>query len=159
MVNLFLILIAFVVINTNALAEPEFSEKQINAYLLSKSCPMTDMGKDQIANSILHKVDPRLVYAIAGAETTFGKKVCVDNNAWNWFHGGSCKDSPFESWKKGAQTVTKFLRKSYLDQGLNTIKLIGAKYCAAGCENWEPLVMRFYKDEQGGSISDLGYKH
>jgi hypothetical protein len=41
--------------------------------------------------------------AIAGAETGFGAHVCAANNAWNWFWGGTCAKSPFDSWDAGSQ--------------------------------------------------------
>jgi hypothetical protein len=48
------------------------------------------------------------------------------------------------------------MRKSYLLKGYNTIPLIGKKYCASGCEHWEPNVTQFYR-ELGGNPALLTY--
>jgi hypothetical protein len=91
-------------------------------------------------------VDPRLVVAIAGAESTFGKNLCTANNAWNWFHRRTCPPSAFQNFGEGIERVTKFLRRSYLNKGYTTIPLIQTKYCGSGCQNWTPLVTRFHSE-------------
>lgn len=101
-------------------------------------------------------IDPRLIVAIAGAESTFGKNICVQFNAWNWFWGGTCQQSPFASWERGIEVVSKFMRLSYLNKGRDTIPLIRQKYCASGCQNWTSLVTLFYATELGGDVNDLG---
>jgi hypothetical protein len=48
------------------------------------------------------------------------------------------------------------MRKSYLNQGFDTIEKIGSKYCASGCAGWVPNVTGFYT-EQGGDTSALTF--
>jgi hypothetical protein len=116
-----------------------------------------------------YRVDPRLIDAIAGAETTFGTMTCGQFNAWNWFWCLSaspacspnerCARSSFPSWDYGIRTVTKFIRKRYLDLGLTTIERIGKKYCSeVTCEDWVPNVTLFYT-QLGGDVRDLEYAH
>jgi hypothetical protein len=138
--------------------------QDIDAFLTQKGSPMAGHGKTFVEQGSAWNVDPRLILAIAGAETTFGSHVCADNNAWNWFWGGSCSKSPFSSWDAGIATVTKYVRLSKLNQGRTTIAAFqqapGA-YCQSKCENWLPLVTMFYAEVRdggglGGDASDLG---
>lgn len=116
---------------------------QIDAYLQQKHSAMAGIGTTLETLARQYNLDPRLVVAISGAESTFGKNVCATNNAWNWFHKGSCPPSTFVSYEEGLEHVTKFLRRSYLNKGYTTVALIREKYCASGCDNWIPLVSRF----------------
>jgi hypothetical protein len=148
-----------------SLSEPEISSIELDDYLNGKASPIASNGPVFINSGLEWDIDPRLIIAIAGAESTFGKDICGAFNAWNWFWCHSrgtcgdnrCSNSPFDSWEQGIQTVSKYMRLSYLNKGYNTIPLIGSQYCASNCEHWEPNVTRFYKDELGGDISDLGF--
>ncbi len=111
---------------------------------MRKQSPLAGVGAALSGLARDYDVDPRLVVAIAGAETTFGQHQCAVNNAWNWFHRGTCPASTFASYQEGAGHVTKFLRLSYLNRGYETIEQIRYKYCTSGCDNWTPLVTSFY---------------
>lgn len=129
------------------------TDEQINQYLTRKESPMSGIGASLVALGREYEVDPRLVVAISGAETTFGKHVCAENNAWNWFHHRTCPQSPFAGYQEGAERVTKFLRLSYLNQGYDSIELIQHKYCASGCANWTPLVTNFYAEMPANAVA------
>ena len=117
---------------------------QIDDFLTRKNSPLAGIGTALSGYARDYDIDPRLVIAIAGAETTFGQHQCTDNNAWNWFHRGTCPASAFTSYQEGAEHVTKFLRLSYLNRGYDTIEQIRYKYCATGCDNWVSLVTSFH---------------
>ncbi len=125
--------------------------QQLDAYLAGKhvkgratDSPMVHKGNSLLQQGQIYDVDPRLIVAIAGQESSFGIRVCAANNAWNWFWGGSCSRSPFESYDNGIRTLNKFMRRSYLNKGYTTIPLIGKKYCVDGCEHWRSGVDFFY---------------
>ena len=49
----------------------------LDAYLASKGSPMTGQGAAFVASGGQWQVDPRLVVAIAGAESSFGQITCA----------------------------------------------------------------------------------
>jgi hypothetical protein len=148
--------------------EPVVESARLNARLAQT--PLAGLGGHfliegaRLQNELT--LDPRFVVALAGAESSFGTRICTPFNAWNWFWEGPClprrpdgsAPSPFSDWKRGIEVVSKFLKKSYLLKGYTTIPLIGSKYCAEGCQHWEPNVTRFYT-ELGGDLTDLTYAH
>ena len=140
--------------------------QSLDAYLAEKGSPLAGLGAEFVASGRRHDVDPRLIVAIAGAETSFGTRPgCRDSsgnvvenpyNAWNWFYKGDCP-SPFASWEEGIDRVTAGLRRLYLDQGLTTIETIGPKYSPAEPETWIRNVTSFYQ-ALGGDPQHLTFK-
>ncbi len=127
------------------------SGTELKAYLTRKGSNLAGSAGTFVTEGAKWNLDPRLVVAIAGAETTFGKHLCGKNNAWNWFHKRTCKPSTFESYDEGIQTVTKWLRRAYVQKGYDTIPKIRARYCAEGCDNWVKLVTLFRSEMPGGA--------
>jgi len=146
-------------------AAPAISVAEIDSYLSGKSSPLASHGQVFADKGRQYDVDPRLVVAIAGAESTFGTNgqcALERNNAWGW-GGGWPSCWQFDSWDEGIDTVTEGLRRLYLDGGLDgvirdTIPLIGEKYCGPNCPNWVNNVTLFYHDELHGDLSDLTFE-
>ncbi len=133
------------------------SAADIDTFL--QNSPLAGTGSAHLAAAQQWDVDPRLIVAISGAESSFGRNICAAYNAWNWFYGGDCPNSPFSSWEEGINTVTRRIRQLYFDTWhLYTIHDIGQTYCGSGCENWEPNVRYFYA-AQGGDpdTNDLSF--
>jgi hypothetical protein len=122
---------------------------QIETYLKVKKSPLVGTGHSFIQYGQQFDIDPQLIVAIAGNETGFGNHVRPGNtnNAWNWFWNGP-RTSPFDSYDSGVKTLSKYLRRNYLNKGYTTIPLIAKRYCAEGCDSWIPLVTQF-RDELG----------
>ena len=142
-------------------SEPNITSEAVDNYLVSKTSPLAQHGQTFLDQGKYWRVDPRLVVAIAGAETTFGTRGECSKvfNAWNWFNNGPCPGSSFPSWDDGIRVVTKFMRISYLNDHKTTITLIRKKYCADQCDDWIRNVTLFYNVEQKGDTSDLGFNH
>lgn len=133
---------------------------QLDAYLASKGSPMSGQGAAFVASGGRWQVDPRLVVAIAGAESSFGQITCAPFNAWGW----GCPNGPyrFESWGDGFDTVMQGLRTNYVSEGRTSVALIHQKYAPVGAANdptglnnhWTINVSRFMV-EMGGDPNDV----
>jgi hypothetical protein len=134
--------------------------EQIDAYLASKGSPMVGQGAAFIASGGRWQMDPRLIVAIAGAESSFGQITCAPFNAW----GYGCPNGPyrFDSWADGIDAVAEGLRTNYLAEGRTTVATINLKYAPLGAandptglnNNWTINVSRFLV-ELGGDPNDV----
>ncbi len=131
---------------------------EIDDYLHGKMSPLEGLGADLLEIANQWNIDPRLLVAIAGTETSFGTNLGCNTqfNAWSWFWSGSCSTSSFSSYREAITSVAKGLRLKYINQGRTTIPQIGQKYCASGCQNWVSNTNTFYETELGGDPNDLG---
>jgi hypothetical protein len=139
---------------------PPVSAESIDDYLAGKGSPMAGQGAAFLEAGVEHEIDPRLVVAIAGAESYFGITTCARYNAWGW----GCPSSPasFTSWKHAIGTVTLGLRENYVDSGLTTVGEIHLRYAPPDAANdptdlnygWADNVARFLI-EQGGDPQDI----
>lgn len=129
--------------------------KRIDAYLSSKGSPLAGYGAAFVRAGRKYGVDPMLLVAISGQETSFGKygpsrKI---HNAWGW--GPHIR---FGSWEEGIDTVARGLSKGYIKQGLRTIGQISTKWAPVGAANdptnlnqhWVKGVERFYAELGAG---------
>lgn len=133
----------------------------LDAYLAGKGSPMAGQGAAFMASGARWSVDPRLLVAIAGAESNFGSITCGPHNAWGW----ACPNDPadFGTWADGIDTVTRGLRNYYLDEGRTSVSLIQQKYCPVGAANdptglnshWTDNVTKFLT-ELGGNPASVG---
>lgn len=148
----------FLLVTPSSLGEPYDPNlaATIDAFLEVEGSPLAGHGPVFVTNGIASDVDPRLIVAIAGAESSFGVNICTPYNAWNWFWTGIHCDAPFASWDDGIATVSKFIG-IWISKGYTSIPLIEARYCGSGCQNWIPNVTSFYGNYLGGNLSDLQY--
>lgn len=129
----------------------------IDQYLLSKGSPLAGYGKAFVNAGRRHGVDPRLLVAIAGAESSFAKYKPSQAifNAWGW--GPHRK---FPSWEAGIDAVARGLGENYISKGLKTIEQISGRYAPVGAandplnynRNWTRNVSRFYQELGGRSV-------
>ncbi|HEX5283594.1 MAG TPA: hypothetical protein VFW30_05700 [Bryocella sp.] len=149
-----------------AFSQTAVSARQIDQFLAAKQIatkqgnivtpPLNGLGSVFVNDGSQYSIDPRLIVAISGAESSFGVRICTSNNAWNWFWQGPCPSSPFDSWSSGIETLSHYMDKSYILHGYNSVALIGQKYCASGCSNWVPDVTLFMT-QLGGDPSSLAW--
>ena len=70
-------------------------------------------------------LDWRLIPAIAGVESSFGKKMPIHSyNAYGWANG----KYRFNSWEESIDIVSKTLKEKYIDKGANDLYKIARIY-------------------------------
>lgn len=88
-------------------------------YLAQHNSPLQYHAQDFIDAASIYEVDWKLVPAIAGVESTFGKAIPGGYNGWGWGVYGD-QAIYFSSWREGIFEVTKGLKEHYINQGLTT---------------------------------------
>jgi len=113
-------------------------------YLLKKflsefDSPLTPYSPEFIKEADYYGVDWRIVPAIAGVESTFGKQITAGSyNAYGWVNG----NYSFKSWPDSIQTVTKTIKCNYIDKGAMSINKIARIY-APPSKTWGSKVQYF----------------
>jgi len=112
-------------------------------YLASYNSPLQYHAQDFIDASETFNLDWKMVPAIAGVESTFGKQIPGGYNAWGWGVYGS-QAIYFQSWRDGIFTVAKGLRENYLNKGLDNPYSINRIYASSPV--WGSKVTYFMQD-------------
>jgi len=119
--------------------EPDYREVILRDYLEGHNSHLSDYSKVFIDFADQYNLDWRLVPAIAGVESTFGKRIPVDSyNAYGWANG----DYSFKSWEDSIGIVSEALRSNYIDRGAASINDIARIY-APPSETWARNVKFF----------------
>lgn len=102
----------------------------LRGYLQAKNSPLASYSAQMVMTADKYQFDWRLLPAIAGQESSFGRKIPWDKegqkpsyNAWGW---GIYWDQVllFSSWEEGIEKVGAGLRDGYFDKNLTTIEEI-----------------------------------
>ena len=123
-----------------ASAKPSFTKvvvderpARLRAYLASHNSPMTDSAEHFVVEADRLNLDWKLVAAIAGIESTFGKHIPPNSyNGWGWgVFTGQQDGIHFDSWNDGITKVSEGLRYKYIDRGAVTVEQMGRIYAAS----------------------------
>lgn len=104
----------------------------LTSYFEKYNSPLRDEAENFVEAADKYNLDWKLVAAISGVESTFGKFTPAPKsyNAWGWGVYGN-QALYFTSWKDGIYTVSKGLRTNYLDKGLTNPYTINRVYAAS----------------------------
>jgi len=107
---------------------------RLEAFLASYDSPLVGEARTFVEEADEHSLDWKLVAAIAGTESTFGKQIPAGSfNAWGWgIPTGAQSGIGFDSWKHGIAVVSEGLAKNYFGRGAETIYDVGWIYAANG---------------------------
>jgi hypothetical protein len=119
----------------------------LKAYLIHHNSPLAENADAFIREADRNGLDWKLVAAIAGTESTFGKHIPKNSyNAWGWgVFTGTQDGVHFDGWSDGIARVSEGLRKNYIDQGAETLYDIGWIYAANG-NSWGNHVSFFMNE-------------
>ncbi|OGE30506.1 hypothetical protein A2631_00280 [Candidatus Daviesbacteria bacterium RIFCSPHIGHO2_01_FULL_44_29] len=119
-------------------------------YFAKFNSPLQAHAMDFIDAADTYQLDWKLIPAITGVESTFGKFVpggtdpnFTSHNGWGWGVYGT-QAIYFKSWREGIFTVAEGLKKNYIDKGLTTPFTINPKYAAS--KAWGGHVEFFLRD-------------
>lgn len=115
----------------------------LSRYLAQYNSPMESHAQDFIDASKTYGLDWRLLPAIAGVESTFGKHIPGGFNAWGWGVYGT-QAIYFSSWRDGMFTIAKGLRENYLNKGFSDPYSMNRIYAAS--PHWGGKVSFFMQD-------------
>lgn len=127
----------------------------LTQYLTTYNSPLQYNAQDFIDAANQFELDWKMIPAIAGVESTFGKEIPGGYNAWGWGVYGN-QAIYFTSWREAIFTIARGLRENYLNKGLNNPYSINAVYAAS--PYWGGRVTYFMNDlerfAQNNGISD-----
>lgn len=115
--------------------------KILRDYLGQFDSPLQDNAVDFVEAADQYKLDWKLVAAISGVESTFGKRTPGNEqypsyNGWGWGVYGT-QELHFKSWKHGIYTVSEGLKKNYIDKGLLDPYQMNRVYASSPAWGWK----------------------
>jgi len=123
---------------------PDERVTRLRAFLQSHDSPLADQASTFVAEADRNNLDWKLVAAIAGVESTFGREIPPGSyNGWGWgIPTGAQSGVGFGNWEQGIATVSEGLSKNYFGRGAKTIYDVGWIYAANG-NSWGSHVVYF----------------
>lgn len=120
----------------------------LRRFLESYHSPLAPYADYILEISEKYSLDWRLLTAIAGNESLFGRVVPNNSyNAWGWgVHSqGTVR---FGSWEEGIERVARSLKEDFIDQGLVTLELMMSRYAPVSVQNDYPWAdnVRFFME-------------
>lgn len=92
--------------------------ERIRAFLDGQGSPMAEFADDIVAAGVRSGVDPRLVVAISGVESTFGIHH-LGFNAWGWDYVSPTSARTWPDWRTAIDEYTRELTERYDVSSLN----------------------------------------
>lgn len=132
---------------------PDSRVRILKEFLGQYNSPLVPFATDFVEIADKYDLDWKLVAAISGVESTFGKQIPYNSyNGWGWGIYGN-NTIRFSSWTEGIETVSKGLRENYLDKwGATNVYEIGRIYAAS--PRWASNVNYFIE-----KISEFQYQN
>lgn len=122
---------------------------KLEQYLTKRKSPMAPYASAFVASADRHGLDYRLVAAISGIESGFGKHVPSNSyNAYGWANGSL----RFKNWEDGIETVSVGLRQNYLNRGRTTVSEISYVYVPPNHVKWTYAVNQFMNEIEAEEV-------
>lgn len=130
-------------LTTTSITSEEVPEEVLGlqSYLESKRSPLAKNSVDFYLAAAEFDIDPYLLPAISGIESSFGQALIPGSyNPFGW-NGGK---SHFSNFREAIYTVASTLRKKYVPSGAISAEKIGRTY-ASSWPTWIPKVQNLKK--------------
>ena len=115
-------------------AEPKEDSRAdiLEEFLKKYNSPLTPSAKTFVKTADAYNLDYRLLVAISGVESTFGKEIPYNSyNAWGWGIYGDNRIN-FSSFDEAIETISKALREQYINKWkAQNVYQIGRLYAAS----------------------------
>lgn len=99
--------------------------EKLRRFLARHKSPLSGYAYEFVNAADKYGLDWRLVPAISGVESTFGKRIPRGSyNAYGWANG----DFRFDSWENSINIVSQSLKIKYIDKGAPSINKIARRY-------------------------------
>lgn len=143
------------VLGDSIIADTDTRVAIVRSYLQSKNSPMVNSAGTFITVADRYDLDWRLLIAISGNESNFGKRIpSGSHNAWGWgIPTGAQSGLAFANWDNAIETVGRGLRTNYFNKGYTTLRQIESKYTPPSAANpnhpWVAGVSHFMAELEG----------
>ena len=103
----------------------DYRVTKLETFLSKYNSPLVTYSRDFVEHADTYGLDYRLVPAITGVESTFGKRIPHNSyNAYGWANG----EYRFTSWEDSIEHVSMTLRTKYIEKGAVSIPQIARRY-------------------------------
>lgn len=118
--------------------------KKLENLLEEYNSPLKPYAQNFVQAADKYSLDWRLIAAISGVESTFGKRIPKNSyNAWGFgIPTGKQSGLSFASWEEGIETVSSALKEKYIDRGADSVLKIAPIY-APPSKTWAGKVLFF----------------
>lgn len=124
-----------------AQSESDYRTQVLATFLRKYNSPLSPFAAHFVEAADTYGLDWKLVPAITGVESTFGKQIPYNSyNAYGWANGAY----KFNSWEESIWHVNRVLREKYVDRGVTTVNQIARIY-APPSSTWAGKVAFFMR--------------
>lgn len=113
---------------------------RIKAFLTRQRSPMASYATTIVAAGIRYGVDPRVIVAISGVESTYGR-FANGHNAWGWNSG----KARWSSWSIAIERYTKALGSAYRSLRHGRFAAASRTYCPPCGNRWGRQAAAIFK--------------
>lgn len=111
---------------------------RVERFLISQRSPFTRFASSIVSAGVRYHVDPRVVVAISGVESTFGRYV-AGHNAWGW---GKMR---WPNWSTAIESYTRLLGSRYRSLRLGRFAAASRTYCPPCGQGWGIKALRIFR--------------
>lgn len=151
------VLLATLAFSTLAIFPPQtlandLRTAKVARFLAAQGSPLAFSAPTFVQEADKNEFDYRLLVAISGVESTFGKHYIPGTyNVWGWGVGRI----PFASFDDGITRISSDLRNKYMARGADQVEEIARIYCPPTYESWAAKVSFFMSQIEATDVSDL----